>query len=32
MNCPKCGAFIGIYSCPVCSGQVTRTSDNTQGE
>ena len=29
MTCPKCGAFIGIYSCPNCSGIKTTTSNNT---
>lgn len=29
MNCPNCGAFIGIYSCPTCSGIKTITTDNT---
>lgn len=26
MNCPNCGAFIGIYSCQTCAGIITKSS------
>lgn len=30
MQCPKCGAFIGVYSCMTCSGLNIKTTDNTR--
>ena len=30
MNCPKCGAFIGLFSCPVCSGVDVKITDSAR--